>query len=69
MSIWQDEYQAWKKRSLADRDYVYVWADGVHFGVRLEEERLCALVVIGVRPDGTTRGDRGLGVSAPVPFS
>jgi len=53
VSIWQDEYQAWKKRSLAERDYVYVWADGVHFGVRLEDERLCALVVIGARPDGT----------------
>ena len=53
VSIWQDEYQAWKKRSLADRDYVYVWADGVHFGVRLEDERLCALVMIGARPDGT----------------
>jgi transposase-like protein len=53
VSIWQDEYAAWKKRSLADRDYVYVWVDGVHFGVRLEDERLCALVVIGARPDGT----------------
>lgn len=53
VSIWQQEYEAWKKRSLADRDYVYVWVDGVHFGVRLEDERLCALVVIGARPDGT----------------
>ena len=53
VSLWQDEYQAWRKRSLADRDYVYVWADGVHFGVRLEDERLCALVVIGARPDGS----------------
>ncbi len=53
VSVWQEEYQAWKKRSLADRDYVYVWADGVHFGVRLEDERLCALVVIGAWPDGT----------------
>jgi transposase-like protein len=51
--MWQDEYAAWKKRSLADRDYVYVWVDGVHFGVRLEDERLCALVMIGARPDGT----------------
>jgi len=50
--IWQTEYAAWKKRSLADRDYVYVWVDGVHFGVRLEDERLCTLVMIGVRPDG-----------------
>lgn len=53
VSVWQDEYQAWKKRSLADRDYVYVWVDGVHFGVRLDDERLCALVMIGARPDGT----------------
>lgn len=50
---WQAEYGAWRTRSLADRDYVYVWADGVHFNVRLEDERLAALVVIGVRPDGT----------------
>lgn len=53
VSVWQQEYEAWRKRSLADRDYVYVWVDGVHFGVRLEDERLCALVVIGARPDGT----------------
>lgn len=38
---------------LADRDYVYIWADGVHFNVRLEDERLAALVMIGARPDGT----------------
>jgi len=51
--VWRDEYTAWKKRSLADRDYVYVWVDGVHFNIRLEEDRLAALVVVGVRPDGT----------------
>ncbi len=39
--------------SLADQDYVYVWVDGVHFNVRLEEARLCCLVVVGVRIDGT----------------
>ena len=39
-------------RNLADRDYVYLWADGVHFNVRLEEERLCCLVIVGVRLDG-----------------
>jgi putative transposase len=33
---------------------VYVWVDGVHFRVRLEENRLCTLVMIGVRADGTT---------------
>jgi putative transposase len=53
VAVWQEEYATWRKRSLADRDYIYIWADGVHFGVRLEEERLAALVVIGARPDGT----------------
>jgi putative transposase len=51
--VWQKEYQAFKKRRLDDRDYVYIWADGIHVKVRLEEDRLCLLVVIGVRPDGT----------------
>src|SRR5436190_1831354 len=37
----------------APRDYVYCWADGVHFRVRLEQARLCCLVVVGVRADGT----------------
>jgi hypothetical protein len=32
---------------------VYVWGDGVHCNVRLEDDRLCTLVMIGVRPDGT----------------
>lgn len=50
---WNGEYEAFKRRSLADRDYVYVWADGVHFNIRLEDDRLCTLVIIGVRPDGT----------------
>lgn len=40
VSAWQKEYRAWRARPLADRDYVYVWADGVHFNVRLEDERL-----------------------------
>lgn len=50
---WQEEYQAFKKRRLDDRDYVYIWVDGIHVNVRLEEDRLCLLVMIGVRPDGT----------------
>jgi transposase-like protein len=50
---WQSDYAAFQKRDLSDCDYVYVWADGVHFRIRLEEDRLCALVIIGVRPDGT----------------
>ena len=50
---WETEYRTFQKRSLADRDYVYVWVDGVHFNVRLEDDRLCTLVMIGVRADGT----------------
>ena len=50
---WQAEQRAFAERDLADRDYVYVWADGVHFNVRLDEERLCCLVIVGVRVDGT----------------
>jgi transposase-like protein len=53
LGAWQEEYRRWRTRSLADRDYVYVWADGVHFNVRLEDERLAALVLVGARPDGT----------------
>lgn len=50
---WQDEQRRFADRSLADVDYVYCWADGIHFNVRLEEERLCCLVIVGVRADGT----------------
>ena len=53
VSAWQSEYDAWKKRPLTDHDYVYIWADGVHFNVRLEDDRLAALVIIGARQDGT----------------
>jgi len=50
---WEAEYHAWRGRDLHEADYVYVWVDGVHFRVRLEEDRLCTLVMIGVRADGT----------------
>jgi putative transposase len=53
LSAWEAEYRAFRERDLSEKDYVYIWADGVHFRIRLEEDRLCALVVIGVRPDGT----------------
>ena len=52
LGVWQEEYKAWRKRSLAGEEYVYVWADGVYFNVRLEEDRLACLVIIGVLPDG-----------------
>jgi putative transposase len=53
VTAWQADYQAFCQRDLQDRDYVYCWADGVHFRVRLEQARLCCLVIVGVRADGT----------------
>ncbi len=52
-TVWEQEYKQFQNRSLTGRDYVYVWADGIHFNVRLEDDRLCTLVLIGARPDGT----------------
>jgi transposase-like protein len=53
LGVWDGEYGAWRTRDLHAKDFVYVWADGIHFKVRLEDDRLCTLVMIGVRPDGT----------------
>jgi putative transposase len=52
MTVWQGEYQAWNRRSLEGRHYVYVWADGIHFNIRLEEDRQCILVLMGATTDG-----------------
>lgn len=49
---WRDEAAAFAKRSLADTDYVYCWVDGIHLKVRLEQDKVCLLVMIGVRADG-----------------
>src|SRR6516165_6873579 len=49
---WAKEYQAFRRRDLAGREYVYVWVDGVHFNIRLEDDRLCTLVMIGAKPNG-----------------
>jgi putative transposase len=49
---WQDEARAFNARSLAGSDYVYVWVDGIHLKVRLEADKVCLLVIIGVRADG-----------------
>jgi putative transposase len=51
-AVWEKEYDQWSKRSLVDKEYVYVWADGIHCNVRLEEDRLCLLVLIGATKDG-----------------
>lgn len=49
---WQGEMDAWQKRSLADKEFVYFWVDGVHFGARMEDEKQCILVVLGATADG-----------------
>jgi putative transposase len=52
---WQQEWAAWSKRSLTGKRYVYVWADGIHFNVRLEDpgnDKQCILVLMGAAEDG-----------------
>jgi transposase-like protein len=50
---WQKDYEVFRKRSFHGRRYAYLFADGIHFRIRLEEDRLCTLVLIGVREDGS----------------
>lgn len=50
---WEAEHEVFQKRDLSDREYVYVWVDGIHVNVRLEDDRVCLLVMIGARPNGT----------------
>jgi transposase-like protein len=50
---WQADHAAFTDRDLAEVDYVYVWADGIHLDVRLEEAKACVLVLIGARADGS----------------
>jgi transposase-like protein len=49
---WNTDQRAFAVRNLSDVDYVYPWADGIHVNIRLEEHKLCLLVMIGVRADG-----------------
>jgi transposase-like protein len=49
---WQGEQRVFAARDLSAVDYVYLWADGIHVNIRLEEHKLCLLVLIGVRADG-----------------
>lgn len=51
---WREERESFMRRDLSERDYVYVWVDGIHTGVRLSSDgRLCCLVMVGARLDGT----------------
>ena len=54
-SSWEQDWKAWDRRSLADRRYVYLWADGIYFNVRLEDsanKRQCILVLMGATAEG-----------------
>ena len=54
--LWREEWSQWSKRSLLGKRYVYLWADGVYFNIRLAEEgegRQCVLVVMGATEEGT----------------
>ena len=50
--VWEQEYEAWSRRSLEGKEFVYGWADGIHFNVRLEEDRQCILVLMGATAEG-----------------
>ena len=49
---WEQEYKGWILRDLSEKEYVYIWADGVYFNIRLEDERSCILVIIGCNLKG-----------------
>ena len=49
---WQADYEAWQKRDLSARHYVYIWADGVYLQARMEADAECMLVLIGATPEG-----------------
>ncbi len=49
---WEQEYEKWSKRDLSGKRYIYLWADGIYFNVRLTKDRPCMLVLIGTTPEG-----------------
>ena len=51
-ALWEAEHVEWENRSLEGKRYVYIWADGVYFNIRLEDDRQCILVLIGAKEDG-----------------
>jgi len=53
---WEEEYRQWSKRNLSDKRYIYFWADGIYFNVRLEDpenNKQCFLIIIGALENGT----------------
>ena len=52
MTAQRDEYIEWNRRSLESKQYVYIWADGIHFNIRLDDDRQCILVLMGATAEG-----------------
>lgn len=52
---WAEDYNSWRHTRLDKDEWVYIWADGVYSGLRAEDAKLCALVVIGVNTRGEKR--------------
>jgi len=50
--VWKHDYEQWRKQDMSDKHYVYIWADGIYFNVRLDDERACILVLMGATKDG-----------------
>ena len=51
-AVWKQEYDAWKRRDLSKKQYVYFWVDGIYFNVRMDQDAQCLLVIIGATRDG-----------------
>lgn len=51
-SVWEEEYKQWSTRSLEGKKYAYIWVDGIHTNIRLEEDRQCILVLMGATEEG-----------------
>ena len=49
---WEDDFNTWNHRDLSDKKYAYIWVDGIHFNVRLEDDRCCILVIVGADENG-----------------
>jgi putative transposase len=50
--IWKQEHEAWNRRNLGNKRYVYIWADGVYFNIRSDHAKQCILVIVGVTEQG-----------------
>lgn len=49
---WEEEYKEWSRRDLSEKTYVYFWVDGVYFNVRLDDDRVCVLVIMAADEEG-----------------